>query len=75
MKKIFLLFCLIAVESSPLLGKFDYPVDDVRYTKEQEEAIKNPNTGWIGSRGRWPRNLQGKVMIPYEIDRTVGYSE
>jgi hypothetical protein len=75
MKKIFLLFCVIAVESISTERMFDYPVDDVRYTKEQEEAIKNPYTGWIGSRGRWPRNLQGKVVIPYEIDSNAGYSE
>jgi hypothetical protein len=75
MKKIFLLFCVIAVQSSPTERVLDYPVDDVGYTKEQEEAMKNPTLGWNGPWFKWSRNLQGKVVIPYEIDSDAGYSE
>lgn len=62
------------------------PIENVRYnsedlfqgdillTPEQEEPQRSGRLGLKNEAYRWPKNSQGRVIVPYTIQASAGYS-
>lgn len=77
----FLTLCVVAISTiaNPIendnLNPDDFYQGDIKLTPEEQNNQRSGRLGTLNTRARWPKDSRGRVIIPYTIQASSGYSK